>query len=84
MNYVFRLKLLCRWNKLKKKRADRLKERKMKICELIDGEHRYIKELTDYITMVKQPISALPQIDEAQRRLLFSSIVEIRGFHENM
>jgi hypothetical protein len=84
MKYVFRLKLFYRWSKLKKKRANRLRERKMKICELIDGEQRYIKGLTEYITMVKQPISALPQINEEQKRLLFSSIVEIRGFHENM
>ena len=37
LTLAFRLKLICKWHKLIKKREQRLKQRKMKILELIDG-----------------------------------------------
>ena len=52
----FRLKLICRWKKLEKRIVQRIKDRKMKILELIDGEQRYIAGLNEYITQVKDPI----------------------------
>jgi pantothenate kinase-related protein Tda10 len=54
--YLYRIKLICRWRKLEKKRQERLKERKMNILQLIDGEEKYIRGLHEYIDNVKQPI----------------------------
>lgn len=45
IRYIYRIKLICRWNKLEKKRVERLKERKMNILQVIDGEEKYIKGL---------------------------------------
>ena len=45
MRYVYRLKFILQWNKIEKKIKERLKERKMTILQLIDGEDKYIKGL---------------------------------------
>ena len=37
MKYVLRMKLIVRWNKIQKKRKERLKERKNNILQLVDG-----------------------------------------------
>ena len=84
MAFVFRLKLICKWKKIGKRQSDRLKQRKMKILELIDGDQRYIAGLNEYIDLVKNPIVELNILSEDQKRMLFSSIVEIRDFHESM
>jgi hypothetical protein len=84
MRYIYRIKLICRWRQIEKKRQERLKERKMNILQLIDGEEKYIRGLIEYITCVKDPIERLQVLNEAQVRKLFSSIVEIKDFHEAM
>ena len=56
LKYIYRIKLICRWRKLEKKRQERLKERRMNILQLIDGEEKYIRGLIEYITNVKDPI----------------------------
>ena len=56
LKYIYRIKLICRWRKLEKKRQERLKERRMNILQLIDGEEKYIRGLIEYITNVKDSI----------------------------
>jgi len=81
MKFVYRLKLILRWNKLQKKIKERLKERKMNILQLIDGEDKYIKGLTEYISNIKEPIEKLGVLTEEELKKLFSSIMEIKSFH---
>jgi hypothetical protein len=38
----------------------------------------------EYITCLKDPIEKLEVLNEMQQRKLFSSIVEIKDFHEAM
>lgn len=59
IKYLYRIKLICRWRRLYKKRQERLKERKMNILQLIDGEEKYIRGLLEYITNIKEPIERL-------------------------
>ena len=56
----------------------------MTILQLIDGEDKYIKGLIQYIGNIKDPIEKLAILNEEEIKKLFSSIVEIKSFHESM
>lgn len=45
MRYINRLKLIKHWKSLSLKRKNRLKDRKISILQLINGEDNYIKGL---------------------------------------
>ncbi len=45
MRYINRLKLIKHWKTLSLKRKNRLKDRKISILQLINGEDNYIKGL---------------------------------------
>ena len=43
--YIHRLKLIKHWKNLSMKRNNRLKDRKISILQLINGENNYLKGL---------------------------------------
>lgn len=43
--YIHRLKLIKHWKNLSMKRKNRLKDRKISILQLINGENNYLKGL---------------------------------------
>ena len=56
---VFKLVFLCKLKERAKKAEKRLKDRKMRFQELVDGERKYTQGLEDYIKYIKKPIEAL-------------------------
>lgn len=56
MKYCFRLSLISVMKEKAKKAEKRLKDRKMRLQELVDGERKYTAGLADYIQFIKKPI----------------------------
>ena len=84
MKYINRLKLIRHWKSLEKKRKERLQERKKNIYLLIKGEENYLAGLKEYISKIKEPIEKLNILTINENRKLFSSISEIKAFHESI